>query len=373
MGKEYHKSPHISSPSPSRFHSIKAMRPDRSTLPRLGRNLKLFFLDSWFDVLCVLVVAGIAGAVWIVEARPARLFPLFSPDGTTYAPDIAYPYQKNIFSSLTAGLICGFIPIGTILLAQIWLKSFADLSSGILGLLYSLATGTCFQVILKKSIGGLRPHFLAVCEPVIPEDVVGVGFNGIMYRVDQVCTGDRAQINNALQSFPSGHSEIAFAGLGYLTIYLFTHLRIPDRTKTERAGFWRMILVMLPLLLATYIACTLVLGYHHHATDCFFGAAVGIVTASLGYRSAYRSLFDGATNWMPRLGRRMKRELERKGELVAEVADEEAALGARGREIEAGADREDFADPLRRAGRRSQSARDTLHENDQQDYQRGLA
>lgn len=63
MGNEYHKSPHPTSPSPSRFHSIKAMRPDKTTLPRFWRNLKFFFLDSWFDVLCILVVAGIAGAV----------------------------------------------------------------------------------------------------------------------------------------------------------------------------------------------------------------------------------------------------------------------------------------------------------------------
>lgn len=39
------------------------MRPDRTTLPRFGRNLKFFFLDSWFDVICILAVAGIAGAV----------------------------------------------------------------------------------------------------------------------------------------------------------------------------------------------------------------------------------------------------------------------------------------------------------------------
>lgn len=305
--------------------------------------------------------------MWIIEARPARLFPLFTPDGTTYAPEISYPYQKNIFSSLTAGLVCGLIPVGVILLAQIWLKSFADLSSGILGLLYSLSTGTCFQVILKKSIGGLRPHFLAVCEPVIPEGVVGVGFNGILYSVDQVCTGDRDRINNALQSFPSGHSEIAFAGLGYLTIYLFAHLRIPDRTKTQRSGFWRMIIVLLPLLLATYIACTLVLGYHHHATDCFFGATIGIVTASLGYRSAYRSLFNGATNWKPRLGRRMKREMEGQGtgDLAAgDLADEEAVLGSRGRGIDAVAGREDSTDAVKRGARRDQSTGETLHEND---------
>lgn len=187
---------------------------------------------------------------------------------------------------------------------------------------------------------------------------MGVGFNNIMYSVDQVCTGDKAHITNALQSFPSGHSEIAFAGLGYLTIYLFTHLRIPDGNKSERTGFWRMIIVLMPLLLATYIACTLVLGYHHHATDCFFGALIGIVTSVLGYRSVYRSLFDGRTNGLPRLGRRMKRELERRGE-VDSAEDEEAALHARGREMSALSGQ---PHSVRRQGR-SESAGETLHED----------
>lgn len=64
--------------------------------------------------------------------------------------------------------------------------------------------------------------------------------------------------------------------------------------------------------------------------------------------------------------------MERQGDLDTEDADEEAALGARGREIGAGPGRES-TDALRRSRRRSQSARDTLHENDQQDYQRGMA
>ncbi|KIX05384.1 uncharacterized protein Z518_06256 [Rhinocladiella mackenziei CBS 650.93] len=287
-----------------------AMRPDRKTLPRLFRNLKYFFLDSWFDIICILIIAGIAGAVWIIQAHPSLLFPLLAPDGTTYNPSISYPYREPIFSSLAAGLICGFIPAAIILFAQFWVRSFADCSSAILGLLYSLSSGTCFQVILKKSIGGLRPHFLTVCEPVIPEGVVGQGFNGIMYSVGQVCTGNQSDVNNALQSFPSGHTEVAFAGLGYLTIYLFTHLRIGDRDRSVKAGFWRMVAVLAPILLATYISCTLVLGYHHHAYDCFFGAAIGSLTALLGYRTAFRSITDSRTNWKPRVGRRLKRALE---------------------------------------------------------------
>lgn len=60
------------STSTSRFHAIKSMKPDRGTLPRFWRNLKLFFLDSWFDVLCIIAVTGVAGAVSILPPEESR-------------------------------------------------------------------------------------------------------------------------------------------------------------------------------------------------------------------------------------------------------------------------------------------------------------
>lgn len=163
-----------------------------------------------------------------------------------------------------------------------------------------MVTGTCFQVILKKTIGGLRPHFLGVCKPVIPDGLVGVGFEGVMYTASQVCTGDAKEIRNALESFPSGHAEVAFAGFGYLAIYLFAHLRITSLTR-RRGSHWRLLLVVAPLLLATYLASTLVLGYHHHAYDVFFGAFIGWFMAFMGYRTVYRGIFDARWNTVPYL------------------------------------------------------------------------
>ncbi|KIX96320.1 uncharacterized protein Z520_08098 [Fonsecaea multimorphosa CBS 102226] len=287
-----------------------ALKPDKATLPRLGQYLKAFFLDHWLDLVCILAIAGVTGVIWIIPARPPLLFPLLSPDGATYNPSIGYPYLTPIFSSLLTGILCGFVPLVVILLSQIFIRSFADFSSATLGLLYSLVTGTCFQVILKKSIGGLRPHFLSVCNPVVPNGYVGSGYNGMMYRVGDVCTGSPKDIDNAVQSFPSGHSEIAFAGLGYLSLYLFAHLRIGDASRPRKRGFWRMILVLTPILFATYISSTLVLGYHHHVHDCLFGAAIGCLTATLGYRIAFRSLLDARMNWRPRVGKRLKRAVD---------------------------------------------------------------
>lgn len=184
----------------------------------------------------------------------------------------AYAYQQPIFSSLTAALVATLIPIGTILTSQIWVRSFCDASSAILGLAYSLVTGTFFSVVLKKMIGGLRPHFLSVCEPIIPSKETGTGYRNIMFTIKQVCTGkDKAKIGNAIESFPSGHAEIAFAGFLYLSIYLFAHLKVQSE---YRVGYWRMVACLLPILLATYISSTLILNYHHHSYDVVFGACL---------------------------------------------------------------------------------------------------
>ncbi|OAP55412.1 hypothetical protein AYL99_10385 [Fonsecaea erecta] len=328
-------------PLSSRIKSSAAvLRPDKSTFPRLGQYLKAFFLDHWLDLVCILAIAGITGVIWIIPARPPLLFPLLTPDGTTYNPSIGYPYVTPILSSLITGILCGCIPLAVILLSQIFVRSFADFSSATLGLLYSLVTGTCFQVVLKKSIGGLRPHFLSVCNPVVPAGHVGVGYNGMMYRVGDVCTGNPRDINNALQSFPSGHSEIAFAGLGYLSIYLCTHLRIGDVSTARKRGFWRMILVLIPIVFATYISSTLVLGYHHFAHDCLFGAAIGCLTAMLGYRIVFRSLLDARMNWRPRVGRRLKRAID--------VEMEKRSEGQAGREVDA--DETGLGSATRRSG-----------------------
>ena len=118
-----------------------------------------------------------------------------------------------------------------------------------------------------------------------------------MFTVEQVCTGsDKHKIGEAIESFPSGHSEIAFAGLFYLAIYLYTHLKIQSR---YRGGYWRMMACVLPTLLATYIASTLVLVYHHHGYDVVFGSLVGVLVALFGYRMCFRSICNRESNSIP--------------------------------------------------------------------------
>lgn len=50
-----------------------------------------------------------------------------------------------------------------------------------IGVLQSLITSSVFQVIIKCLIGGLRPHFLAACKPVIPYNPLHT-FNFTFFR-----------------------------------------------------------------------------------------------------------------------------------------------------------------------------------------------
>lgn len=211
-------------------------------------------------------------------------------------------------------------PLLTLRHSRYWLRSFADFGAAVLGLGYSLVTGTSFQIILKKTIGGFRPHFLDVCQPQLPpHNGAGIGYQQEMYRIDQVCIGkDKWDIRNAMESFPSGHAEIVFAAFGFLTIYLFTHLKIgtredPLQATGLHARYWRMLLVVVPIVFATYLSSTLVSGYQHHAHDVVFGALIGAVMAVFGYRMAYKGLLCEDMNTVPYLDLGKSEDAEQAG------------------------------------------------------------
>lgn len=150
-----------------------------------------------------------------------------------------------------------------------------------------------------------------------------------MYNVSICTTGITWKVRNAMESFPSGHAAIAFAGFGYLAVYLFAHLRIsrqnisgrvnehlPEETDYERNDreirewlesrqdilifkYAKMVALVAPLTFATYLSSTLVLGYQHHAHDVIAGGLIGMSSAVLGYRLAFQGLINWPWNCMP--------------------------------------------------------------------------
>lgn len=158
-----------------------------------------------------------------------------------------YPVREEIISVQLAALIATLIPILFILLAQFRVRSFWDVNSGISGLLYALITAAVFQVWLKWLIAGRRPSFLAVCKPYVTAP--GPGLLTVMHD-RSVCTGDPNLINDSLESFPSGHTTAAFAGLVYLYLYINAKLKV---WSNYHPAFWKLIVTYMPILGAILI------------------------------------------------------------------------------------------------------------------------
>jgi hypothetical protein len=112
-----------------------------------------------------------------------RYFLFLDPaTGGVLDASIAHPYITPIFSPLAAGLLCVLGPAAVILAMAAWrIRSFWDANNALLGLVYSVLTSTAFQVIVKTVIGGLRPHFLAVCRPEVGDAKAGIGFEGTTF------------------------------------------------------------------------------------------------------------------------------------------------------------------------------------------------
>jgi diacylglycerol diphosphate phosphatase / phosphatidate phosphatase len=133
---------------------------------------------------------------------------------------------------------------------------------------------------IKLYVGYLRPIFYDVCEP---DDAY------------QYCTS--GEDNAARVSFPSGHSSLAFCGLGLFAFYLehrFGLSKLHEWRLDAVSGQWwwaqtrpaRLerifsILSFTPFLLACFIAASRIVDNKHFPADVVGGSVLGASTAKL--------------------------------------------------------------------------------------------
>lgn len=260
-------------------------------------NIRLYFKTFWMDYLLMAMMGALGLGIYYLRPAPNRLFPVYFANGEIIQPEMSYPFRKDIIPIWLAAFLAFIVPLIFIMLMQIRLRSFNDANTAIMGLLFSLISAAVFQVFIKWLIGGLRPHFLAVCKPMINSSDYGTGrgFDGIMFD-RSICTGDEKQINDALESLPSGHATAAFAGLVYCSLYLNGKLKI---FANYRPQYWKFVLFYAPLLGAVLIACSLTIDHYHHWYDILVGAIIGIMFAFGSYRFQYASVWDYRFNHIP--------------------------------------------------------------------------
>ena len=177
---------------------------------------------------------------------------------------------------------------------ELRIRSFWDLNNAFTGLLYSHVLAALCTVVLKNLIGGLRPHFLAVCNPR-SFGASGQGYNQMMFT-REICQGNEKEINFAMTSFPSGHTAAAFAGFTYLFLYLNAKLKV---WSNYHPAFWKLALLYAPILGAVLIACSVVVDYNHNWYDVLAGAVIGNVMAFSAYRVVWASIWDFRYNHIP--------------------------------------------------------------------------
>jgi len=178
-----------------------------------------------------------------------RLFPVprlngpSSQNASTPLPDpnsilwAAYPFRTQIVSVPVSACLALFPPIILFTVAQIRLRSYPDLHASWYGLLSTLVVGTFFQVVLKSFVGGLRPYFYDACQPDMAALARGgQGWGGVMYG-REICTGASHNINKALSSFPSGHSNAAMGSALFVSLWLNAKLKV---FADSRARFWKL-------------------------------------------------------------------------------------------------------------------------------------
>ncbi|XP_030559970.1 putative phosphatidate phosphatase isoform X1 [Drosophila novamexicana] len=131
--------------------------------------------------------------------------------------------------------------------------------------------------IAKYSIGRLRPHFIAVCQPLMPDgsncdNATNVG----KYITDFKCQGvgsSARMLKEMRLSFPSGHSSFTFYTMVYVALYL------QSRMNWQGSKLLRHLLQFLFIMIAWYTALSRVSDYKHHWSDVLAGSAIGAACA----------------------------------------------------------------------------------------------
>ena len=143
----------------------------------------------------------------------------------------------------------------------------------------------------------------------------GTGLGRIMYQRD-ICTGNKSDIDDSLESFPSGkqqtallqifanafyptligHTTAAFGGFVFLYLYLNAKLKV---WSNYHPAYWKLIATYAPILGATLIGGSLSIDEFHNWYDILAGAIIGTTMAFSAYRMVYASVWDFRFNHIP--------------------------------------------------------------------------
>lgn len=186
-------------------------------------------------------------------------------------PDIAL-YFIAIVAPLVIQLVVNLLTV----------RSFWDYHCSALGLILGIVITGAITQFTKITVGRPRPDLLARCIPIPGSSDPTFGLSS-----DAICTNtDTAIMIDGWRSFPSGHSSLSHAGLGFLSYYLAGKMHLFDtRGYTHKA--W---ISVTPIFGAILVAISRTMDYRHHWQDVIAGAILGLGISYFAYRQYFPSL-----------------------------------------------------------------------------------
>ncbi|KAF8803495.1 acid phosphatase/Vanadium-dependent haloperoxidase [Phlegmacium glaucopus] len=230
---------------------------------------------------------------WVITIVLAALFLLldnvdgFRRDFSVTDTSIRHPFAVHErVPNLALYLIAVLSPLIIMALVNfVTVRSWWDFHNG--SILYSTGflglalTGAVTEVV-KLTVGRPRPDLLDRCQ-------LPAGISDPPYKLTNstLCTQtDIAIMRDGFRSFPSGHSSLSFAGLGFLGFYLAGKLHLFD-SKGHTGKAW---IAVTPFVGAALVAISRTMDNRHHWHDVLVGSILGTVLAYFSYRQYYPGL-----------------------------------------------------------------------------------
>ncbi|CAL4065043.1 unnamed protein product, partial [Meganyctiphanes norvegica] len=144
-----------------------------------------------------------------------------------------------------------------------------------------------FTYIIKYTIGRLRPHFIAVCDPDWSQIQCTTSELHQTYVDPIPCTAeDKYRIKEARMSFPSGHSSVS----AFAMVYVVMYLQMQHKLFYHR--LLRSVFQILCLSFTVYTSVSRIHDYRHHWSDSLGGFLLGTIVAILTFYYASDLLPD---------------------------------------------------------------------------------
>lgn len=292
-------------------------------------------LLDWVVIIAIFVIASTMGNWLLPNTRPfplpSYLFPhdqgsnintLVSGIPTMFP----YPHGKStvpyavvmVLSLAVPLLLIAFI---IVYLAHLPLTSGNSTSSAgyrfrfqlaniyILGLLLSLALTLFTTDLLKNVIAKQRPDFWGRCGGVVQDSEIvekytlhdyGMSNSGTRMVTWEVCESyyndvakpdgeggvkrvSRGTLQDGWRSFPSGHASIAFAGLGYFSLFLAHAFGVLGGKVIRRRSILVLTASIIPVLGAAYISASRYGDFMHGGIDICAGVIIGVLGMMVGW------------------------------------------------------------------------------------------